>query len=356
MSWSSPWSLLTTVRLALSNPMGNRNCHHSSDIDRARRWSFGKKEKTKHLDPEAFFVEHHRAKQSEQATAPRTPILIPSSPDSPVTDAAFDYDLLCKRTVFVSLTGLHESWRDCPTVILYSSIFIFPLKKEWIYRSKTKQEVQQHRFSTLLQDAEFVRLLRWKDAQGLLFCMEDISITQVMQTCDHGDPDHDDVLIHPFWRYLSRKLSTMYDPATGHTYSPLRMDMRWWDSQYAAAANNNASQFNATVAEIQRELLCLDMKLKSISELLYQSNPTMNIVMKYGLSAVSSSSQLNVEDGARPTNGEADDADDNGSNVGSSARDSIFHDEDALWISNDYDDEEAEEPQSFHCADDDDDA
>eukprot|EP01084_Bolivina_argentea_P072101 130951_1 len=40
---------------------------------------------------------------------------------------------LQRRIVFVSALGLYETYLFCPASILYSAIFILPIKKKWIY-------------------------------------------------------------------------------------------------------------------------------------------------------------------------------------------------------------------------------
>ena len=47
-----------------------------------------------------------------------------------------------RRVVFVSLNGLFNSWRNCPIHVLYTSILLLPIKKDWIYNpSKYKTEL-----------------------------------------------------------------------------------------------------------------------------------------------------------------------------------------------------------------------
>ena len=46
-----------------------------------------------------------------------------------------------KRLVFVSLNGLYHSYYKCPPHLLYSSIFILPLKREWIWNQNKNDSV-----------------------------------------------------------------------------------------------------------------------------------------------------------------------------------------------------------------------
>ena len=38
-----------------------------------------------------------------------------------------------RRMVFVSLIGLHRTYRKCPIHILFSAIFILPMQRKWIH-------------------------------------------------------------------------------------------------------------------------------------------------------------------------------------------------------------------------------
>eukprot|EP01084_Bolivina_argentea_P002771 5137_1 len=38
-----------------------------------------------------------------------------------------------RRVVFISLLGIYQTWRECPSFVLYSAIFVLPLKRDWLY-------------------------------------------------------------------------------------------------------------------------------------------------------------------------------------------------------------------------------
>ena len=38
-----------------------------------------------------------------------------------------------RRVVFISLSGLYKSYKQCPSHVLYTSLMILPLKRSWIY-------------------------------------------------------------------------------------------------------------------------------------------------------------------------------------------------------------------------------
>eukprot|EP01083_Nonionella_stella_P191791 709607_1 len=102
-----------------------------------------------------------------------------------INDTTIDYKSLDqRRLVFVSLLGLYQSWKRVPTVLLYSSIFMLPLKKKWILQySKNKNELETKLINLVLPDLDtpnshengemnqFISLLKWKNSQGLIFWM-----------------------------------------------------------------------------------------------------------------------------------------------------------------------------------------
>ena len=46
-----------------------------------------------------------------------------------------------RRVVFVSLKGLYKTWKKCPIHVLYTSILLLPLKRDWI-RNPTKHKTE----------------------------------------------------------------------------------------------------------------------------------------------------------------------------------------------------------------------
>jgi len=129
--------------------------------------------------------------------------------------------------------------------------------------------------------------------------------------------------VAPFWTVLSRALESLFDPVRGCTYEPLLTS----PSQFA----ESASPFGATREEIAQELSSLTMRFKSISEVLFQSNPTLDIVTSYvggcplRLSPTASKSRSSV----------VSDAEEN----------------DAWWIAEDYDDCDCEDNADDGCSD-----
>jgi len=295
--------------------MGNNHSNQSSSsnlnglsrtrsiVRRSKKKSTKRSSKSLLSTHEAFFIAHHKAQQA--AALANGVAAGESSPISPITPSIHSTENqidLRKRVIFVSLMGLYQSWKNVPSTILYSSIFLLPLKKQWVYSSEKYN--YQHDFQHVLTDSNFVKLLKWKDAQGLVFWMRDGVPSNELKKCitpttpdfiaDDDDDDDNcqwmdndntnyDVDIAPFWRYLSMKLSSLYDPMTGNNYNPLQLDYKWWQTNLLNGSHDKESTFHASIDQIRKELYFLTMKFKSMSQLLCQSNKTLNVVTIYTL-------------------------------------------------------------------------
>eukprot|EP01084_Bolivina_argentea_P122480 217030_1 len=169
-----------------------------------------------------------------------------------------------RRVVFISLLGLYQSWRSCPTHTLYSAIFMLPLKRNAIYYSeKYLQERQTSLLSELSMfhsDVEalrlFIELIKWKDSQQLVFWMLD----------DYEPTKNKDPLIGPFWYCFNQKITNLYDPITRKNYKSLNLNCEYWRKD-----NNKLS-----------ELYFKTMKFKTMKEILYKSNPSLHVIKAYG--------------------------------------------------------------------------
>eukprot|EP01084_Bolivina_argentea_P184702 318539_1 len=186
-----------------------------------------------------------------------------------------------RRIVFVSLIGLFQTYKQCPLYMLYTAIFILPLKKEWLYNlskyiNKNDQYLNQLKKLTMFYSETefntFIQLLQWKDSQRLLFCMKD-------------EYKHTKIsLADPFWYHLSNKLCKLYSTCNKYKYTlynPLYLDDKWWENIYSK--NKYKSKYNVNSTDILNELYFKTMKFNTIKEILYQSNPNLlNPVSFYG--------------------------------------------------------------------------
>eukprot|EP01084_Bolivina_argentea_P224592 379733_1 len=174
-----------------------------------------------------------------------------------------------RRKVFISLIGLYRTWQNAPSFVLFSAIFILPLKKKYIYTPT--QYVNQFRsiFDGLTEeiDESFIKMLQWKDSQGsIIFMLDDYECTEYT-----SDP-----LIDPFWYHLSETLHTLYDPISRTKYNKLNLDTKWWTNK-----EKFQSKYDVKTTSILQELFFLTMKYKTVSEILYQSNPSLHPIYAY---------------------------------------------------------------------------
>eukprot|EP00488_Nonionellina_sp_1-RS-2012_P001114 TRINITY_DN1765_c0_g1_i1.p1 TRINITY_DN1765_c0_g1~~TRINITY_DN1765_c0_g1_i1.p1 ORF type:complete len:135 (+),score=38.26 TRINITY_DN1765_c0_g1_i1:140-544(+) len=89
--------------------------------------------------------------------------------------------------------------------------------------------------------------------------------------------DDDRTNIAPFWNLFSSKLQSLYDASISDSYKPLLLDEEWWSMH----GNEYCSKYNVSSQEILNELRLLTMKFKNIQEILYQSNPSLNVIVTY---------------------------------------------------------------------------
>eukprot|EP01083_Nonionella_stella_P165932 553379_1 len=184
-----------------------------------------------------------------------------------------------RRVVFVSLLGLYQTWRNCPSFLLYTAIFILPLKRKWIYKpSKYIDEMKSCLMSrvnlflaNVSETKAFIELLRWKDRQGL-----------VCWALDEYNHAIEEPLVRPFWRDVSSKLTNLYNHVTRDTYKSLNLDANWWRNEAKFT-----SKFDTKASNILSELYFCTMKFRSIQEIIFQSNPhSLHAVQYYSQSDV----------------------------------------------------------------------
>eukprot|EP01084_Bolivina_argentea_P189062 325261_1 len=233
------------------------------------------------------------------------------------------------RVTFISLVDLYQSFRRISGHILFSSLFILKIRREWLYGAPNDAQNVLHTLQ-YDKDEEFMMLLKLKDSQGLLLFMNrsnephnrpptpfhahhvhvsDMEDTDELpldfgiesDTEDDMDTDDDDdhfiprlqrneshycapVLrddndggddrfeehdIHAMWMQLSHQLSSIYDPYEGTNYMPLLLNPKWWLNSF------EESQFGASSKDILQEIYECEMNYRCVMEILFQSNPSL---------------------------------------------------------------------------------
>eukprot|EP01084_Bolivina_argentea_P007151 13459_1 len=132
-----------------------------------------------------------------------------------------------RRVVFVSLHGFFKTWMKCPSDVLHSAVVIVPLKRKWIYHRKLYSMQIQSNIVTVLSGYDndeidaFIKLLKWKDSQHLVFWAMDSYDDEYKQ-------DNDNESVSGFWFHFSSKIRKLNDPITGNKYSAINTDELWW--------------------------------------------------------------------------------------------------------------------------------
>eukprot|EP01083_Nonionella_stella_P312622 1118863_1 len=159
---------------------------------------------------------------------------------------SYDAASICvKRVVFISMVGLFQTYKKCPPHVLYASLLILPIKKEWIYADDPTQFAAQLQSvsSGLIRDdvnsKEFIELIKWKESQGLVLYAKD----ECKSSGDDSVVGMDEELIHPFWRYVSAKLRLLHDPITSQRYKPLPFESSYWTNQIGITSENTRTSF-----------------------------------------------------------------------------------------------------------------
>eukprot|EP01083_Nonionella_stella_P259839 886682_1 len=168
-----------------------------------------------------------------------------------------------RRIVFVSVVGLYQTWKQCPSAVLYSALLVLPLKSEWIYRPSRYHDSLSPFFKVETAETnQFLDMLKWKESQGL-----------VCWTLDDYASTKDTPRIHPSWHHLSDKLQSLYDPITAQKYHSIPLDTQYWTSE------DYISKFGVTASDVVSEMCCSAVKFSLIQEMIHQSNPKTLVSM-----------------------------------------------------------------------------
>eukprot|EP01084_Bolivina_argentea_P042107 77688_1 len=180
-----------------------------------------------------------------------------------------------RRIVFVDLIGFYKSWENVPFVLLHTALCVLPLKRQWIM--EPHKHIQQLRlafvskvapFSDSSAVSRFIRLLQWKQSQGLVLFILDYFD-------DYGDLVENEngstlpnPLIPAFWYAVNSKLTSLYDHITESKYQSIHLDEKWWMDK-----SKYISKYGVKAEMVISELYFVTKKQKVIKEIIYQSNP-----------------------------------------------------------------------------------
>eukprot|EP01083_Nonionella_stella_P033687 92192_1 len=198
------------------------------------------------------------------------------------TDKSVDIDSLDnRRLVFVHLPGLYQSWRCVPSVLLYTSLMILPLKQEWIELPDQHVAELQDNICTpcgcsdIAEITDFMHLLQWKSSQNLVLCALDGLDPDAFWSKVHKFAPNP--LVTPFWYHVSSKIASLYDHVEGKQYKPLTLEEEYWTKK-----GTFCSKYETKSKSILRELYFVTMQPKAMQEIIYQSNPkSLHPVIEY---------------------------------------------------------------------------
>ena len=145
-------------------------------------------------------------------------------------------------------------------IILEHSLFIFSIKKEWLFNKCKKDNSNNilHQFN-MHKNKEFIKLLKYKYSQGLLICLNNKTNKNTSQkiACLSNTK------INPIWFDISNKLTTIFNSNTNTYHNALVLNKQYWLYNNPTILNeltNNIGNFN------------------SIKYLLNHSNKHLNII------------------------------------------------------------------------------
>eukprot|EP01084_Bolivina_argentea_P249993 418674_1 len=225
--------------------MGNSACHNNINRPHDHQMSRNNsKQSNKNNHVDDFFIKLHHYQQKQK-------ILNNVSEQQIISDQ--------RRVVFVSLLGLYQTYLLCPAPILYSAIFIVPIKKEWIYYPEQyTNELNKSIIKTLtiFQNEtdwnNFVCLLKWKDSQNLVIWAHNQTINDQQS------------LVSEFWINFNNKLIKLYDPTTKSKYNPIILDRQWWQFDY----DISKSKYKPKRYQILKELFFSTKEYKPMMEII----------------------------------------------------------------------------------------
>eukprot|EP00484_Ammonia_sp_Unknown_P028584 CAMPEP_0197036630 /NCGR_PEP_ID=MMETSP1384-20130603/14081_1 /TAXON_ID=29189 /ORGANISM="Ammonia sp." /LENGTH=298 /DNA_ID=CAMNT_0042466827 /DNA_START=30 /DNA_END=926 /DNA_ORIENTATION=- len=216
---------------------------------------------TKHaqdISGEAFFVNYCQRNAVQQSAKHGTDVDIERLDE--------------RRVVFVSIMGLFRSWKDTPPYILHSCLVILPFDREWLQNHRHSKYTHLPLSGSDMDVREFMQFIRYKDGQGLAFWAGE----QYTGKAAEPDSKQSESLIAPFWRDLSQRLTTLFDPIQHQNYSPLPFYLH--DQRSLATP----TRYGVTRNELLAEMYCLTLKHSSMQEIMYQSNPfSLNPMVAY---------------------------------------------------------------------------
>eukprot|EP00485_Elphidium_margaritaceum_P017804 CAMPEP_0202726712 /NCGR_PEP_ID=MMETSP1385-20130828/184751_1 /ASSEMBLY_ACC=CAM_ASM_000861 /TAXON_ID=933848 /ORGANISM="Elphidium margaritaceum" /LENGTH=270 /DNA_ID=CAMNT_0049392939 /DNA_START=252 /DNA_END=1062 /DNA_ORIENTATION=+ len=154
-----------------------------------------------------------------------------------------------------------------------------------------------HSYSSLLQNEEFLCLLRWKLSQKLLFCALDTADDEQKGSAMQEQMNRyvsGECLVAPLWHKLSARLQALYDPINQRRYNPLILDEHYWLQRSSVSHRSHVHDMYTLKAEsVILELYCATLKFKCVACILEESNPSLDAITAFQAPVVPAEKECN---------------------------------------------------------------
>lgn len=169
--------------------------------------------------------------------------------------------------MFISIIGLSKYWKEISCFDLQYSLFILPIKHEWLYDKRNKNNILNK--YKIPQNKEFIKLIEYKYSQGLcIFMLDNINndiinddeyIMNGIFKCNLWN-NHK---ISKTYQLISSKISSLHNLKTNKSYNKLKLDSYNW------IGNNN----------ILDEITYVNCKYKALKDIIQTTNIDLDVII-----------------------------------------------------------------------------
>mmetsp|Transcript_92287 Transcript_92287/g.152867 ORF Transcript_92287/g.152867 Transcript_92287/m.152867 type:complete len:213 (-) Transcript_92287:8-646(-) len=175
------------------------------------------------------------------------------------------------RHIYISLSSIFYKWdkegEACLSQIPEDALFFFGSKRSWVFPENEAEVQESRRNSSRYTKPDYQKIrdliLKKEGAQQVFF----LKPPGFKYNGDlfHGDP--------AAFHIASKWLTGHLDPVTGKPYSPLILQPDWWRTEF----DRFKAKYTNSVDTIIKNFECGAHDYNPVKELLYQSNPSLEI-------------------------------------------------------------------------------
>lgn len=177
-----------------------------------------------------------------------------------------------QRKIYISLSSILRLWDRQGQALLEqipeNALFFFGSKRSWVFPAN-KEEAAESRTENAKYTSptyqQIRELILEKEARDQVFFLKPPGFKY------NGDLYHGDPAAFP---KASKWLQRHKDPITGKAYAPLLLDPAWWETKFDPSTCKHTKAARSVVKNFQ----CGAHDYAPVMELLYQSNPCLDIV------------------------------------------------------------------------------